>query len=50
MKVQNSTALVTGANRGLGLAFARGCTPAAPRPSTPVCAILAASTSRAWCR
>ena len=39
MKIKGSTALVTGANRGLGQAYAKACWPLAQPRSTPARAI-----------
>jgi NAD(P)-dependent dehydrogenase (short-subunit alcohol dehydrogenase family) len=43
MKVQNSVAFITGANRGLGLAFAQDLVRRGPRRSTLACEIPTAS-------
>ncbi len=36
MKLENAVVLITGANRGLGLAFAREASPVARARSTPL--------------
>jgi NAD(P)-dependent dehydrogenase (short-subunit alcohol dehydrogenase family) len=38
MQIEGTTALVTGANRGIGRAIAEALLDAAPRRSTPACA------------
>jgi len=48
MKIQGSVALVTGANRGLGAAFARGL-PAAGAAKVFAAGTPPVSPCRAWC-